>query len=314
MGMARRLAYLIFTMVAAVALAHVFFATTLEETGLASAVAHTPSALAERFVHGDFGATRGGNCIQKDPTDDYHPLCANYTAATIADMLRTRVPIDVSLLLGGLLVGTLAGLAGGRWCATRPYSRRTKGLHAVTALQLSSPPFFQALVVLFYFSSNASGFVRLPFLSGQGDYVPFGQHPLHYVKAMWTPWLLVALPLAALVLRITEATLREDLDEDFVRTARAKGLAERQVVNRHALPVAVPGIAAMVGVNVATLLIPVAVLESSFSIPGMFRVITTAAMQLDVPVLEGIVVEGVLLVTLANFLADAIQARLDPRV
>src|SRR3954452_19373875 len=312
--MARRLASLLFTMVVAVAVAHVFFATTLEETGLPAAVAHTPSALVERFVHGDFGATRGGNCIQKDPTDDYHPLCANYTAATIADMLRTRVPIDLSLLLGGLLVGTLAGLAGGRWCATRPYSRRTKGLHAVTALQLSSPPFFQALVVLIYFSSNTSEFVRLPFLSGQGDYVPFGRDPLQYVKAMWTPWLLVALPLAALVLRTTEATVREHLGEDFVRTARAKGMPERQVVNRHALPVAVPSIAAMIGVNVGTLLLTVAVLEYSFSIPGMFRVITTAAMQRDVPVLEGLVIEGVVLITLANFLADAIQAKLDPRV
>src|SRR3954447_8290777 len=312
--MARRLASLLFTMVVAVAVAHVFFATTLEETGLPVAVAHTPSALVQRFVHGDFGATRGGNCIQKDPTDDYHPLCANYTAATIADMLRTRVPIDVSLLLGGLLVGTLAGLAGGRWCATRPYSRRTKGLHAVTALQLSSPPFFQALVVLFYFSSNASKLVRLPFLSGQGDYVPFAQDPLQYLKAMWTPWLLVALPLAALVLRLTEVTLREDLHEDYVRTARSKGLSERQVVNRHALPVAVPGIAAMVGVNVATLLLTVAVLEYSFAIPGMFRVINTAAMHHDVPVLEGLVIEGVILVTLANFVVDAIQARIDPRV
>src|SRR3954466_10419297 len=312
--MVRRLASLLFTMVVAVAVAHVFFATTLEETGLASAVAHTPSALVERFVHGDFGATRGGNCIQKDPTDDYHPLCATYTPATIADMLRARVPIDVSLLLGGVLIGSLAGLAGGRWCATRPYSRRTKGLHAITALQLSSPPFFQALVVLIYFSSNVSQFVRLPFLSGQGDYVPFGRDPLQYVKAMWTPWLLVALPLAAVVLRITEATLRENLDEDFVRTARAKGLPERQVLNRHALPVAVPSIAAMVGVNVATLLVTVAVLEYSFSIPGMFRVIYTAATQRDVAVLEAMVIEGVILVTLANFLVDAIQARLDPRV
>jgi peptide/nickel transport system permease protein len=282
--------------------------------GLGAAIADTPSGLADRFVHGDFGATVGHTCLRKDPTDDYHPLCSSYTAATIAHMLRTRVPVDLSLLVGGALVGTLAGLAGGRWCATRPRSRRTKGLHAITAVQLSSPPFFQALVVLFYFSSNASEFVRLPFLSGQGDYVPFGQDPLHYVKAMWTPWLLVALPLAALVLRITEISLREDLQEDFVRTARAKGLSERRVINRHALPVAAPGIAAMVGVNVATLLLTVAVLEYSFAIPGMFRVINTAAIHHDAPVLEGIVIEGVVLITLANFLVDAIQARLDPRV
>jgi peptide/nickel transport system permease protein len=312
--MARRVVALVFTLIAATALAHVFFAATLEEQGLAAAIADTPSGLVDRFVHGDFGATQGGTCLRKDPTDDYHPLCATYGAEPIAHMLRTRAPIDVSLLVGGLLIGTLAGVAGGRWCATRPHSRRTKGLHAITALQLASPPFFQALLVLFWFSSNASEFIRVPFVSSQGDYVPFGQDPLQYVKAMWTPWLLVALPLAAYVLRITEATLREDLNEDFVRTARGKGLSERRVINRHALPVAVPGIAAMAAVNVATLLLTVAVIEYSFAIPGMFRVINTAVMLRDVPVLEGIVVEGVILITLANFLVDAIQTRLDPRV
>jgi len=312
--MARKVAALVFTLVAATALAHIFFATTLDNTGLAAATAHTPSGLVDRFIHGDFGATEGYTCVRKDPTDEYHPLCSSYNADTIAHMLRTRVPIDVSLLLGGLLIGTLAGVAGGRWCATRPRSRRTHGLHGLTAVQLSSPPFFQALVLLFCFSSNASEVIRLPFVSGQGDYVPFAQDPLHYIKAMWTPWLLVALPLAALVLRITEVTLREELHEDFVRTARAKGLPERRVINRHALPVAVPGIAAMVGVNVATLLVSVAVIEYSFAIPGMFRVINSAAMHSDVPVLEAIVIEGVILITLANFLVDAIQARLDPRI
>ena len=168
--------------------------------------------------------------------------------------------------------------------------------------------------MLFYFSSNASQFIRVPFLSGQGDYVPFAQDPLQYLKAMWTPWLLIALPLAAFVLRITEATLREDLQEDFVRTARSKGLSERRVIVRHALPVAIPGIAAMAGVNVATMLLTVAVIEYSFAIPGMFRVINLAAEEGDAPVLEGIVIEGVILVTIANFLVDAIQKRLDPRV
>ena len=67
--------------------------------------------------------------------------------------------------------------------------------------------------------------MRLPFLSGSGDYVPFGEDPVGYVKAMWVPWLLAGLPLAAFVARLTESTLREQLQEDYVRTARAKGAA-----------------------------------------------------------------------------------------
>jgi peptide/nickel transport system permease protein len=132
---------------------------------------------------------------------------------------------------------------------------------------------------------------------------------------MWLPWILAALPLAAFVLRITEATLRENLQEDFVRTARAKGLTERRVINRHALPVAAPAISAMTGVNVSTLLINVAVIEYAYSIPGLFRVINTAVRApADIPVLQGLVIEGVVLVVLANAVADAVQSRLDPRV
>jgi ABC-type dipeptide/oligopeptide/nickel transport system permease component len=106
----------------------------------------------------------------------------------------------------------------------------------------------------------------------------------------------------------------DNLQEDFLRTAWAKGLTERRVVNVHALPVAGPAIAAMTGVNVSTLLINVAVIEYAFSIPGLFRVIYTAVGLEDVPVLEAMVVEGVVLIVLANFVADAIHARLDPRL
>ncbi len=263
------------------------------------------------FVHGDFGETLGGGCDQRY---DYTALCSSYQETTIAAMLRERVPIDVSLLLGALVLGTLAGIVGGRWCAIRPHSRRTRVLHVATALQLSTPPFFLALVVLFYFSSNVSEFIRLPFLSGSGDYVPFGENPVQYLKALWIPWILAALPLAAFVLRITEATLRDVMQEDFLRTAWAKGLHERRVVNLHALPMAGPAIAAMTGVNVSTLLLNVAVIEYAYCIPGLFRIIQTAVRERDVPVLEAMVLEGVILIVLANFIADAIQARLDPRL
>jgi peptide/nickel transport system permease protein len=247
--------------------------------------------------------------------DPCTPLCPSYGAGPVAETFRERVPVDLMLLVGGLALGTLLGVLGGRWCATRPRTRRTRALHVATALQLAMPVFFQALLVLFYFSSNASELIRLPFLSGAGEYVPPGEDPLRFLQAMWLPWVIAALPLAAFVLRITEATLREDLQEDFVRTARAKGLTERRVINRHALPVAGPAIAAMTGVNVSTLLINIAVIEYAYNLPGLFRLINSAVRApADVPMLQALVVEGVVLIVLANALADAVQARLDPRV
>ena len=312
MWVLRRVGVVIATVLAAAALGHVFLSSTAGGERLTTAIGAVPAVLADRFLRGDFGSTDGRGC---DQITQYSPLCSSYSRSTVADMLRERMPVEVSLLLGGLVLGTLGGVAGGRWCAVRPRARRTKVLHTVTALQLSSPIFFQALLVLFYFSAGSSEFLRLPFVSGQGDYAPLLHDPLRHLKAMWVPWVLAALPLAAFVLRITEATLREDLQEDFVRTARAKGLAERRVINRHALPIAVPAIAAMTGVNVSTLLINIAVIEYSFGIPGLFSLIRNAiSPPADIPVLEALVIEGVVLIVLANALADAVAARLDPRV
>ena len=178
---------------------------------------------------------------------------------------------------------------------------------------MSCPPYFLAFVVLWYFAWN-SGEFALPFVSGQGDYVPFSEDPLGWAKAIWAPWVLVALPAAAFVARMTEASMRDVLDADFIRTARAKGLAEKRVLNLHALPAAAPPIAALTGVNVSTMLINAAAIEYGFSLPGMFTTIRGAINVSDVAVLQAIVLEGVILVVIANFVADAVIARLDPRV
>jgi ABC-type dipeptide/oligopeptide/nickel transport system permease component len=308
----RRVGVLIATVLAAAALGHVFLNATNGEP-LKSAITSTPRFLTDAFIHHDLGVTEGRRYNHlRDPCT---PLCPSYPPAPVAQMFRERVPIDLFLLLGGLLIGTAAGVAGGRFCATHEGHRRTRVLHAATALQLSSPVLFQAVLVLFYFSSNTSDFVRLPFLSGQDQYVPPGEDPLLFLRAMWIPWLLAAAPLAPIVLRITESHLRADLQEDFVRTARSKGVPERRVINRHALPVTTPAIASVTGVNVAMLLINIAIIEYAYNIPGLFRLINGAVRApADIPVVQAQVIEGVLLIVLANALADAIQYRLDPRV
>jgi peptide/nickel transport system permease protein len=307
----RRLGALAATVLAAVAVGHVFLVAASGER-VTAAVAGTPRFLVDVVVHRDLGATPGRAC---DQILEYDQMCVNYPPSTIAAMLGQRLPADIALLLGGLAVGVLGGVAGGRWCATRPRTRSTRALHAATALQLSFPVFAQALIAVIFFSSNVSGFVRLPFLSGQGDYVPLSDDPLRFVQALWVPWLLAGLPLAAFVLRVTEALLREGLREGFIRTARAKGLAERRVVNRHALPLAAPAVTATVGVNASLMLVNIAVIEYIYGIPGMFRALGSAfRLPVDVPVLQALVLEAIVLVVVLNFLADAVLRRLDPRV
>ena len=311
--LARRTVALVLTTLVAIAFGHVLFNAGLDRMSWGAAIADTPAHLVD-IARGELGVTDGAACNPtKRQRPETIPLCSPWGRQTVAAMVADRVPVDLQLIVGGMLLGTLMGVATGRWCAAHPRTRSTRALHLVIAVLLSCPPYVLALLVLLIFAWN-SGDYRLPFVSGQGDYRPFSADPLAFLKAMWIPWLCCALPLAALVARIAEASTREVLGEDFIRTARAKGLGERLVLNRHVLPVAAPPIAALTGVNVATMLIHAAAIEYAFALPGMFLTIRGAIFSRDVPVLEALVLECVVLVVLANFLVDAFQTRLDPRL
>jgi len=163
----RRVGVLVGTVLVAVAIGHVFLVSTREES-FASTISSTPGYMRDVFVHFDLGETDGRRCGKPDSLHPGGPLCASYSPDTVAHMLIERVPVDVLLLAVGAFLGLLIGVAGGRFCATHPGTRRTSALHIATAFQLAAPVFFQALLVIFYFSSNVSEFIRLPFISGQG--------------------------------------------------------------------------------------------------------------------------------------------------
>ncbi len=309
----RRFAALVLTTLIALSVAHVLFNGGLEKMSWGEATVDTPAHLAD-IVQGKLGRTSGAGC---NPGQrylvEYIQLCVGWGPTTVGAMMRSRVPVDLQLILGGMLLGTFLGIGAGRWIAACPRTWITRGLRVAIAFLLSCPPYLLALAVLILFSWNTGNY-RLPFVSGQGDYRPFGDDPLAFIKAMWVPWVCCALPLAALVARIGEASMNEALGEDFIRTARAKGVAERQVLNRHALRISLPPIAAMTGVNVSTMLIQAAAIEYGFGLPGMFLTIRGAIIGQDIAVLEALVLEGVILVVVANFLVDAFQDRLDPRL
>jgi peptide/nickel transport system permease protein len=311
--LARRSAALVLTTLLALSLAHVLFNAGLDRMSWGAATVDTPAHL-EDVIRGRLGATNGAGCNpgQRQRPENI-PLCVGWGRQTVGAMMRDRVPVDLQLVVGGMLLGTALGVLTGCWCAARPGTWITRALHVAIAFLLSCPPYLLALMVLVWFSWN-SGDYQLPFVSGQGDYRPFGEDPLAFVKAMWVPWVCCALPLAALVARIAEASMSEALGEDFIRTARGKGLAERNVLGRHALRISLPPIAAMTGVNVSTMLIQAAAVEYGFGLPGMFLTIRGAIIGKDIPVLEALVLEGVILVVIANFLVDAFRARLDPRL
>jgi peptide/nickel transport system permease protein len=149
--------------------------------------------------------------------------------------------------------------------------------------------------------------------------VPFGEDPLRWLQAMWVPWLAIAAPLAAMCHRMTRASLMESVTEDFVRTARAKGLHERAVMGRHALRAAVPPVIGLVSVNIALLVSNVILVEPAFNLPGFFRQADIGQFrgeQSHIPgndVIQALVIEASFLIAVTMFLADVLRARLDPR-
>jgi peptide/nickel transport system permease protein len=310
---ARRLAVLVGTVILSTALVHVFMATAVEQAPLGATLRETPGYLVD-LLRGEFGKTHGGGCEPVRPPMVRDPQCGQYGADDVGRMMRQRVVVDLQLAIGGVVLALLIGVPAGRMLALRPFSHRSRFARLATAFQLSSPPYWQGFMILLFFAGTSGYLLRIPFVSGQADYQPLFTDPVLYLRAMWIPWLVIALPMAAFITRIADASLRDVLAEDYLRTARGKGVREARVINRHALPVAVPPIALMAGVNIATLLINLAATEAAFNIPGLYRLIKPALASKDVPVIQAMMLEGVVFIVVANFLADAVQAALDPRV
>lgn len=232
----------------------------------------------------------------------------------VAHTIAWTLPADLALLLGGIGVGIGLGLAAGVLCAGRPGSVVARGVHAVTALVLSTPPYWLGFMVLLFFAPGTGYVLRLPFVSALSEYVGVTQDPLRWLESLWLPWVVIGLPLAANVARMTESSLREVMHEHSIRTAHAKGVPRRRVLRRHALPLALAPVAALAGTTMPLLITNVALMESAFNIPGLYREVRSIGSAADYQLLQGMIVETTVVIVVANMLADAVQARLDPTV
>jgi peptide/nickel transport system permease protein len=291
---AKRLAMLALTVVLAPTVAYaVFNALSGRVPGSLPAVAWDYAV--RTFWHFDLGVT------------------ASY-GESVASVIWWSLPADLALVVGGIVTGVAMGIAGGVYAAAHPRAVITRGLHVAQAFVLSSPPYWLGFMILVLFSPGTGWLLQIPFVSGLMEYQSLGSHPLTWLKSLWIPWLMIGLPLAAGVLRMTEAQLREALGEDFVRTARAKGLTPARVLRRHALPVAVAPVAAFTGATMPLVITNVALMESAFNIPGIYRELRSIGSFADYDLLQGMIIETTVIIVVANMLADAIQARLDPTV
>jgi peptide/nickel transport system permease protein len=218
-----------------------------------------------------------------------------------------RLPVTIGLSLYALVLTLLIGVASGIIAALRQNTWVDQVAMMIAMLGISIPNFFLGLLMIIFFA------VQLGWLPS-GGYVPFTQDPIGWLRSTTMPAISLALLQAGLLARITRSGMLEVLRQDYVRTARAKGLPERQVILKHALANALIPIVTVVGIIISLLLSGAVVTEALFSLPGMGQLLTQAVLSRDYPMVQG----GLLLVTtflvLVNILVDVLYALIDPRV
>ena len=230
----------------------------------------------------------------------------------VRDIILDRAPATASLALGAAVVWLLIGIPIGILAATKPRSLRDRAATIFALTGLSVPTFVFGLLMLYFFfyRFTLAGF---DFFPGNG-YVPLTQNPVEWAKHLILPWFTLALVSAASYSRITRGSLLEVLGEDYIRTARAKGLSERRVIYRHGLRSALTPVVTLLGIDVGTLLGGAIVTEAVFGLQGIGQTAVQAVVNGDLPIIFGTVVFAAFFIVVANILVDIVYALLDARV
>ena len=205
-------------------------------------------------------------------------------------------------LLIGIPIGMISAVKTGSWL-----DRMTMG---VALVAISAPVYFLGLVALFLFDRDIG---RFPLLPGSGAYQD-AQSFLAKCGALFMPWCVLAASFAAVYARFLRGNLIDTLQEDYIRTARAKGLAERRVIFRHGVRAAITPIVTLLGLDIGILLGGAILTETVFNIQGIGRFAFEAIVRFDLPVIQGTVLFGAFFIVTMSLVVDILYAFIDPRV
>lgn len=235
-----------------------------------------------------------------------------YSSEPVSKLLLSRLPVTASLAMGAAVIWLALGVGSGVLAARRPRSLVDRAATVFVLTGLSTPTFLVGILFLYvlFFRLHLAGITVFP----GGGYVPLTQSPLGWAQHLILPWLTLALVSAATYSRLTRASLLDVLGEDYITTARSKGLTERRVVYRHGLRSAVTPVVTQLGVDVGALLGGAVVTESIFGLPGLGQLAVQSVTTEDLPVIVGVVLVAAVFVVFANIIVDLLYAFLDPRV
>lgn len=235
------------------------------------------------------------------------------TNQDVRDLIFDDLPATLALTAGGVVVWLLFGLSTGILAAVRHRSVFDRLAIGLSLVAISAPVYWLGLVALYLFAPDF-GVFGLPFVGGQGSYVPLSEDAGQWLKSLILPWFVLATTFAAVYARLLRGSLLEVLDEDYIRTARAKGLSERRVILRHGVRSAITPVVTLLGLDIGILLGGAILTESVFNIPGIGRLSYEAIVRGDLPVVQGVVLFGAFFIVTMNLIVDIVYAFLDPRV
>ena len=226
--------------------------------------------------------------------------------------IKDAFPITLSLAIGAAVLWLFMGLASGIWSAIRPRSLLDRTFTFTALFFYSMPTFVLGLVLLLllYYQLTIHGVSWFP---AQG-YVAFTDNPASWAQHLLLPWFTLAAVTSAAYTRLTRGSMLDVLGEDYIRTARAKGLTERRVVFRHGLRAALTPIVTQFGIDFGTLLGGAIITERVFGLPGLGFQAVRAITSNDLPIIIGVVVIATTAIVIANLIVDILYAVLDPRV
>jgi peptide/nickel transport system permease protein len=228
----------------------------------------------------------------------------------VLPQILDRLPATIFLTAGAVILWLAIGIPIGVISAIKTGSLLDRFSMGIALIFISAPVYFLGLVALFLFDDSIG---RFPLLPGSGAYQDatnvFGK-----AEALIMPWCVLAAAFAAIYARFLRGNLIDTMQEDYIRTARAKGLSERRVVFRHGVRSAITPIVTLLGLDIGILLGGAILTETVFNIQGIGRFAYEAIVRFDLPVIQGTVLFGAFFIVIMSLIVDILYAFIDPRV
>ncbi len=226
---------------------------------------------------------------------------------SVAAGIRARFPVTLSLAIGGMLLAIIIGIPAGIIAGVRNGSASDRMVTVGSSLGVAIPDFWLALLLVIVFAVDTH---LLPALG----YVQWSTSPWGWFEHLILPWLALGLGGAATIARQVRGALIDTLDQDYMRTATAKGLSNRVVIGKHALKNALSPAVTVIGISFGYLLGGTLIIEQIFSLPGIGEYILSAISEKDLPVVQGVVLVTATAFVIINLVVDVIYGYLNPKV